>query len=819
MADGQILINTLIDTSGIDIGVEDIKKGLKRFSSSMSGIKKVGGQTANQAVEAFAELNQQAELFEAQGVPTKAFVEIQRKIDAAKERLEGLIVKQEEFLKADGSGDSSYFQEVQKDIARVTAELKLGQEELQQLIANGKAFTLGTPQSKVQSVGGTGVMQVDAERQTANNRLKDSFQRLRTIVKEYRQSLEGASAYTGMLKSAIGGLGVVLRTPLVGLQNLSAALKKLPSAAVSAGIAGIRKSLTALSATIKFVIKNAQKAALALAQMVGKGIIGGLKKLSTGIFGLAKGTKKAHGGLGGLLGTSLLLGTAFMAFYAALNSIKEGMGNLARYSDETNATLSGLMSSLTQLKNSFATAFSPILTVAAPALQYLIGLLTTATTSVSRFMAAITGKDTYIRATKVQQDYAESLERTAGAAKEAEGALASFDKLNVTQDNLSAGGNGGGGELAPEDMFETVPLENSIKNMAELIKDLIKSEDWSGLGSYMADGINVGLQKIYDAINWENVGPKITYFVNAFASTFNSLVDNLNWELLGSTIGAGVNTIINTLLLLVDAIDWENLGKKFAQGVNGLVDEIDWGNLGRLLVAKINILAETLYGFVQELNWNQLGDSFGQGINGAVDSINPSIWAGSLSGLVKGLLDALYGLLVETDWQAIGNKIANFFANIDYSGIADSLFSGIGAALASLSEFLWGLIEGAWSKVSQWWQEVAYEDGQFTIEGLLNGIWEGVKNIGKWIYEHIAMPFINGFKDAFGIHSPSTVMAALAEDLMNGLLNKITDMIPNVIGKFSQMKESISTKWDEIKRIRPQNGVRFRGFFPHHGII
>ena len=60
--------------------------------------------------------------------------------------------------------------------------------------------------------------------------------------------------------------------------------------------------------------------------------------------------------------------------------------------------------------------------------------------------------------------------------------------------------------------------------------------------------------------------------------------------------------------------------------------------------------------------------------------------------------------------------------------------------------------------------------------------------------------FIEGFKNAFGIHSPSTVMADLATDLMDGLLNKITELMPNVVGKFSELKESISTKWEEIKQ-------------------
>ncbi len=68
------------------------------------------------------------------------------------------------------------------------------------------------------------------------------------------------------------------------------------------------------------------------------------------------------------------------------------------------------------------------------------------------------------------------------------------------------------------------------------------------------------------------------------------------------------------------------------------------------------------------------------------------------------------------DWQALGHQIAEFLANIDWAGVADSFFEAIGSALGGLAGFLWGLIEDAWNDVVDWWHEVAYEDGKFTIK-------------------------------------------------------------------------------------------------------
>ena len=85
-------------------------------------------------------------------------------------------------------------------------------------------------------------------------------------------------------------------------------------------------------------------------------------------------------------------------------------------------------------------------------------------------MAALTGKSTVVKATKVQQDYAKSLKKTGSAAKEAEGELAAFDKLNVKKADSSSGKKAvGSGGVSPSQMFETTPIESSIKGMADRV--------------------------------------------------------------------------------------------------------------------------------------------------------------------------------------------------------------------------------------------------------------------------------------------------------------------------------------------------------------
>lgn len=206
-----------------------------------------------------------------------------------------------------------------------------------------------------------------------------------------------------------------------------------------------------------------------------------------------KSTKKASSGIGRMLATSILFSFVFQAISAIMNGATEGMNNLAQYSNSTNATLSSLMSSLTQLKNAFATAFSPILTAVAPAINYLINLLTAAVTAVAQLFSALTGKSTYVKAIKVQQDYAASLKDTGSAAssagKDAKKAIAPFDDLVQIQQQGSeaGGGGGGGGEISPSEMFEEVAVSDSLISALDKIKDI-----WKEFSTLFAQGFDVG---------------------------------------------------------------------------------------------------------------------------------------------------------------------------------------------------------------------------------------------------------------------------------------------------------------------------------------
>ena len=409
---------------------------------------------------------------------------------------------------------------------------------------------------------------------------------------------------------------------------------------------------------------------------LGKGLAGKAKSAVASLKALSKPANKAAKSILKLSNMFKLM-LIRMAMRAVVQGVKEGMQNLVQYSGDANQAMSELTSSMTYAKNSFAAAFAPILSFVVPAITVLINALATAVGYVNQFFSALGGKGTFVRAKKVNQDYAASLKKTGGAAKQAgkdaKKALAPFDDLVQIQREGADGSSGGsGGGIDPSQMFETVAIDQGISDFANKLKELWQAGDWEGIGQLIGQKINNSVQKFTDYISWDNVGAKITAFVTAFTTLFNSLVANIDWYLIGIMMGTGINTLANTLYLLLTQIDWLMLGSALATGLNGMVAMIDWNLFGATLGAFFQAKISGLYGFVDTADWPLIGQAIGNGLNGTISQIDWGmlglLFATGLSGLF-----AIAGNFAQTfDWTGFGSSIAlslsTFFQTFDWAG-------------------------------------------------------------------------------------------------------------------------------------------------------
>lgn len=709
-ADGSIYIKTEIDTTEAKASVKEIASLLKRLSNQVKTIGKSmekamsGGikapdtkgmdvveEKAKTVAEELEKTAQAEKKLESIDIKSNALDTLDKAIETTGQKLAELEKAQMDIFNRNQSATASpAFQ------AMESAASKLDQQ-YEQLIAKKKQLDSGTttaqPTEKVRTAPITGnyAKTASEESEKALNTLNKEISK--TDAKE--RNLVGTNGKLGSSYTNVGSK--------VAETNGKLSKTRILTTLLSSGISKLGNAL-----------KKVGSSALSVGKRIGS--------LATSFLNTSQSADNARFSIGRMVGMSILYSTVFGMIGKVNSAVASGMQNLAQYSNRTNAALSSLMSALTRLKNSFATAFSPILTAIAPALVTLINLISKALTYVGMFIAALTGQKTFTKAVGVQQDYAASLGSTASASNDAAKAskkntnatkkankenqtylsgldeIRQFQKKNKddsdTTPSTGGGVGGGGGGLSPSDMFQEVPIASSIKGIADKIRKLIKDEDWEGLGAYIASGINKGLQKIYNAINWNNVGPKITYFVNAFTRTFNSLADHIDWDLLGRTVGAGINTLVNTMNLLIEGIDWNNLGTKFSVGFRGLVNEVNWTNLGNLLGNKFMIAWNIFNGFVSDMSrksnlgltgWEELGTSLGNLVNGIFDKVNFTTIADTLVKGINGAFATLGAFVKTVDWSGIAKNITNglnaMIQGIDWATAGQTLSDAVTSLL------------------------------------------------------------------------------------------------------------------------------------------
>lgn len=678
MADGTLTIYTETDEKGIKVGMKEIEDSVKRMSSSVEGLGEKAKIALQKQLDSISKLNnqygQQEQKVEAlrkrlkelsdQKIETEEYKRLGAEIKKLDNEFEKVEQKQREWLDMGFPADS--MKNLDDQLDEIWAKMDKLQKKQAEMKSSGIAYVDPRSLSEYQSTASRLTVE-EMRLDDMNNRLNTSFATTEMKLKECgEEAARSSSKFSGLAESA---------------RRFAEKLKQ-------SGITGMKQKLHELWQALDKLMSK-------FMQLASRAIVGGLQKISSGIFGIHKSANKSTLSLKKLMKYVFGIRTLFALFNRIRSAATEGIQNLAQHdlltnTGKVNLSLSELQSALTQLKNSFATAFAPILTTVSPILVSFINLISQAVTRVGMLIAALTGQKTFVKAIAVQENYAASLDKTANSAKKAakalQGYLSPIDEINRYDDGKDNSNTGSTGKYtgpSPKDMFEEVPIESSLKGIADKIKELIQNEDWEGLGAYIADGINKGLQKIYDVINWDNVGPKVTKFITAFTTTFNSLVDHINWDLMGRTLGAGVNTLVNSLNLLIGngGIDFNKIGSSIAKGLRGAIREINWTSLGELLGNKFMISWRMLSGFVNEMSrkndagitgWTELGKAVGKAMTGTFSRISFTDIAKALVGVINGAFETLAGFDNEFDWKSfqenLKSGIQTMVNDIDWKG-------------------------------------------------------------------------------------------------------------------------------------------------------
>lgn len=549
---------------------------------------------------------------------------------------------------------------------------------------------------------------------------------------------------------------------------------------------------------------------------------------SGGLFGRSGGQRGFS--LPKIVGMSVLYSTVFQLIATIKSAFAEGMQSLAQYSQSVNANISSMMSALMQLRNAFAAAFEPILSVVAPYLATFISWLAKAINMLGQFIAALTGKGYAAQAKKVQMDYAKSLQKTAGGAGKAAKALKEmqsytlgFDELHVidTKQNDSggaAGGAGGGaGDLLPSDMFETVEIDSKIKGLADRVKEAFKTGDFYSLGADLG-------QKIQDAlgsIDWDAIYEKADKFGTGLASFLNGLISPETFSVLGATIAGALNTALHFLDSFGTTFDWSNFGLSIATGINTFFSSFDFVLAADTANKWINGILTTLIKSVQNTDWAMIGEKIGTFIK-EIDFVTILSNIGTL--IFEAISSALEAWNGFVDVAPIESTIIAAVALLKFTGLGAAIAKaiaaqiagseiavGIGTAIAGLGKTIAGFILSPWTlaigaaifavfMTIKHWDEIK----EFLAK-LWDGIketvvkaWDAIKNFFKTTWDEIVSYYPekwNELKTATAElwESVKTTISEKWTAIKNFFTETIPQIISDIVKWFSELPSKIGT--------------------------
>lgn len=318
----------------------------------------------------------------------------------------------------------------------------------------------------------------------------------------------------------------------------------------------------------------------------------------------------------------------------------------------------------------------------------------------------------------------------------------------------------------------------------------------AGIGGIIA-GIPAYITGIYDAIK-NGIDWLSSALIGAGATAAGAGIGAIIGAC-GGPIGAGVGALIGLAVgLVTDGIilvvqKWdvivEFLDNFFTKTIPGLwSDFTTW--LGKIpkqlekffksLPGKIEDWFDDLWQPIKDYDWNSLGYNIGQ-------------WFGNAWKTAVNFVTVTIPTWFTNMWNSIKSAFKQFFTvtlPTFFTQTIPSVVSKIGEFFKALP----GKIYNAFISAKQSIVDIG--------SAIIDGIWEGLQSIWKAITDFVD-GFVQGFKDALGIHSPSTVFKAIGEDIVAGLLQGIegfTNMM-NTVKEWGASVIEWFTKGEDGKNI------------------
>lgn len=276
--------------------------------------------------------------------------------------------------------------------------------------------------------------------------------------------------------------------------------------------------------------------------------------------------------------------------------------------------------------------------------------------------------------------------------------------------------------------------------------------------------------------------------LDATVGALSSFAEKLKDQILdGDWYGAG-QTIGDALMDGIDSVDWENIGSKVGSVLSGAIGlllgfvlSIDPGTIIEAANEFLTGLFNAMSAGIQSMDWMQIGhDLLDQLVSGLLITL-------AVTNPAAGII----GLILSPGGTDMAKAAAEFAGSV--VGALAAAFVGLVGRICEIGENIWWDIKDGLDEYVDW----EGTPGEI-IEGLFLGIKDALIGVGTWVYNNIWVPFRDGFKEAFGIHSPSAKMQDFGGNMMDGLALGITSAISKVTTACTQIWTAIKEKFSSV---------------------
>ena len=739
-----------MEASGKDLEVTEEYKELQRAVRS-----------AEQSVDRLKKRQDRMRAIGADKEMTQEYSEMEKAVEKAAQRLQTLSEKQERMNATGVRHSSRSWKGLEYDIQKATVKLQLAKQKFAEF--NGQKFQHTAAWDRL-----------SLEIAKANRELE--------TARRNEQGFDKAGKYRTTDKYA--KVRNEIQQTRIKLAELSEAENRMQrKSAAKMRMAGVFNGVRSAAGVAASGIKKAGGAFAALIQRFRTGIPL-FKKTERSMRGIGA-TGKGLGGILRTIGMTAKFMLASFLIQSVLGQTREGLKNLARYSNQYgtdfNKNVSEMYSALKQLQNALATAFAPIVNVVGPYVTQFIQHITAGTNAIAQFFSALTGKSTWTKATYNAQNYADSLDKAADSAKGLNREIYSFDEINKQSDQS---GSSSGTGVSPGNMFREDTVDNKYADLAAQVKTAWDNVDFTGIGEKVGQKLKTELE----GIEWKGIRKKfdkaavcIATFLNGFTGTKGLAAS------IGRTIGNVINTGVGSVNKFLKTMNFNQLGAFLAETVNNAIKTTDFGLLGETVANLIKSGIRTWWGFVTTFDFDGLGEKIQESIKSFFTSMNEVDPATNLNGWQKagqaisktitGLGDMLIKALDNDEmWQDFGEGVFDFITSIKWGDIFGTAID-IGTVVLK-AQFSIGLGIG---------NSIAGTD--YTPE-------ECVEEIKTFFTDPSLWPTMQMLMD---IKINAKKLKRELPELWSDIKTYMKKRVINIAIKIDDMREKVSKQWKKVK--------------------